>query len=116
MNVLLERGIIPIINENDTVTAERLTFGDNDTLSAKVAGLVDADQLVILSDIDGLYTANPKKYSHAKLLENVDEITPKIEEVAEGTGRCCRYRGNEIENRSCQNCHGLWNYNIFRKC
>jgi glutamate 5-kinase len=86
LNVLLERGIIPIINENDTVTAERLTFGDNDTLSAKVAGLVDADQLVILSDIDGLYTANPKKYSHAKLLENVDEITPKIEEVAEGTG------------------------------
>ncbi len=68
LNVLLERGIIPIVNENDTVTVDRLKFGDNDTLSAKVAGLVDADQLVILSDIDGLYNADPTKNIHAKLL------------------------------------------------
>ena len=86
LNVLLERGIIPIVNENDTVTVERLKFGDNDTLSAKVAGLVDADQLVILSDIDGLYNANPKKHSHAKLFEHVDEITPEIEAAAGGSG------------------------------
>lgn len=57
MNVLLERGIIPIINENDTVTVNRLKFGDNDTLAAKVAGLIDADMLVILSDIDDYMTA-----------------------------------------------------------
>jgi glutamate 5-kinase len=86
LNVLLERGIIPIVNENDTVSVDRLKFGDNDTLSAKVAGLVDADQLVILSDIDGLYNANPTKHTHAKLLEYVAEITPEIESAADGSG------------------------------
>ena len=86
LNVLLERGIIPIVNENDTVTVDRLKFGDNDTLSAKVAGLADADQLVILSDIDGLYNANPAKHTHAKLLEHVGEITPEIESAAGGSG------------------------------
>ncbi|MBH0174956.1 glutamate 5-kinase [Fictibacillus sp. 23RED33] len=82
INVLLDRGIIPIVNENDTVTVERLKFGDNDTLSAKVAGLVDADQLIILSDIDGLYTDDPRKNPDAKLLTKVSEITPEIEESA----------------------------------
>ncbi|RBW70740.1 glutamate 5-kinase [Bacillus taeanensis] len=82
INVLLERGIIPIINENDTVTADRLKFGDNDTLSAKVAALVNADQLIILSDIDGLYNDDPRKNPNAKLLEEVNEITPEIEASA----------------------------------
>ncbi len=82
INVLLERGIIPIVNENDTITIDRLKFGDNDTLSAKVAGLVDADQLIILSDIDGLYDDDPRKNENAQLLENVHEITPEIEAVA----------------------------------
>ncbi|MFD1359814.1 glutamate 5-kinase [Fictibacillus halophilus] len=82
INVLLDRGIIPIVNENDTVTVERLKFGDNDTLSAKVAGLVDADQLIILSDIDGLYTEDPRKNPEAKLLTKVSEITPEIEDSA----------------------------------
>lgn len=86
LNVLLERGIIPIVNENDTVTIDRLKFGDNDTLSAKVAGLVDADQLVILSDIDGLYNADPTMNSHAILLEHVNRITAEIEEAAGGSG------------------------------
>ena len=86
LNVLLERGIIPIVNENDTVTVDRLKFGDNDTLSAKVAGLVDADQLIILSDIDGLYNANPTEHTHARLLEYVGEITPEIESAAGGSG------------------------------
>ncbi|RDI45956.1 glutamate 5-kinase [Falsibacillus pallidus] len=82
INVLLERGIIPIVNENDTVTVERLKFGDNDTLSAKVAGLVDADMLMILSDIDGLYDADPRKNPNAELLTRVDQITPEIENAA----------------------------------
>ncbi|MBM7584079.1 glutamate 5-kinase [Bacillus pakistanensis] len=82
INVLLERGIIPIVNENDTVTIDRLKFGDNDTLSAKVAGLVDADQLIILSDIDGLYDSDPRKNPNAKLLKEVNEITEDIEEMA----------------------------------
>ena len=86
LNVLLERGIIPIVNENDTVTVDRLKFGDNDTLSAKVAGLVDAHQLIILSDIEGLYNADPSKNIDAKLMENVHEITPEIEAAAGGSG------------------------------
>lgn len=86
LNVLLERGIIPIVNENDTLSTERLNFGDNDTLAAKVAGLVDADQLVILSDIDGLYDKNPIAHRDAKLIEHVSEITEEIENAAGGSG------------------------------
>ncbi|KGP73287.1 glutamate 5-kinase [Pontibacillus yanchengensis] len=86
INVLLERGIIPIVNENDTITMDFLKFGDNDTLSAKVAGLVDADQLVILSDIEGLYDDNPNTNPDASLIERVHEITPEIEAVAGDAG------------------------------
>ncbi|MEI1421625.1 glutamate 5-kinase [Bacillus cabrialesii] len=86
MNVLLERGIIPIINENDTVTVNRLKFGDNDTLAAKVAGLIDADMLVILSDIDGLYDGNPRANPEAKRIQRVSEITPDIEACAGDPG------------------------------
>ncbi len=86
MNVLLKRGIIPIINENDTVTVNRLKFGDNDTLSAKVAGLIDANLLTILSDIDGLYDANPRKTPDAALVREVNEITPEIEASAGDAG------------------------------
>ncbi|TFE03362.1 glutamate 5-kinase [Jeotgalibacillus sp. R-1-5s-1] len=82
INVLLERGIVPIVNENDTVTTDRLRFGDNDTLSAKVAGLVDSDQLIILSDIDGLYNDDPRKNPEAELLPEVTEITQDIEDMA----------------------------------
>lgn len=82
MQVLLERGVVPIVNENDTITINQLKFGDNDTLSAKVAGLVEADQLIILSDIDGLYDDNPRSNPHANLLEVVYDITPEIEEAA----------------------------------
>ncbi|RPK14659.1 Glutamate 5-kinase [Priestia endophytica] len=85
-SILLERGIVPIVNENDTVTVDRLKFGDNDTLSAKVAGLVNADLLIILSDIDGLYDDNPHNNQDAKLLRTVDKITPEIEAAAGGSG------------------------------
>ncbi|UII54452.1 glutamate 5-kinase [Cytobacillus spongiae] len=86
IHVLLERGIIPIVNENDTVTIDRLKFGDNDTLAAKVAGLIQSDQLIILSDINGLYDADPRKNRDAKLLENVYHITPEIEAGAGDSG------------------------------
>jgi glutamate 5-kinase len=86
MNVLLERGITPIINENDTVTVNRLKFGDNDTLAAEVAILADADMLIILSDIDGLYNADPREKHKAVRLERVQEITPKIEAAAGDSG------------------------------
>ncbi|WP_132744765.1 glutamate 5-kinase [Scopulibacillus darangshiensis] len=86
INVLLERGIVPIVNENDTVTIDRLKFGDNDSLSAKVAGLVEADQLIILSDIDGLYDADPRENKNASLVKHVDEITNDIEASAGDSG------------------------------
>ncbi|MEA3485704.1 MAG: glutamate 5-kinase, partial [Candidatus Aerophobetes bacterium] len=66
---LLKLNIIPIVNENDTVAVEEIKFGDNDTLSALVAGLVDANLLIIFSDVKGLYTADPKKDAEAKLIK-----------------------------------------------
>jgi len=83
---ILEYGMIPIINENDVVAVEELKFGDNDTLSALVAGLVDADLLLILSDIEGLYTADPRHDERAALIRQVTEITPEIEALAGGAG------------------------------
>ena len=86
MDRLLQLGAIPIINENDTVAVDELVIGDNDTLSAVVASAVRADLLVILSDIDGLYTANPKTDPTATLVSDVREITPEIIATAGGSG------------------------------
>ena len=83
---LLELGCIPIINENDTVATEELGIGDNDTLAAIVSVNIDADLLVLLSDIDGLYTADPHKDTNAKLIKSVEEITPEIIALAGGKG------------------------------
>ena len=75
---LLEMGALPIVNENDTVATEEIKVGDNDTLSALVATSVEADLLILLSDIDGLYTADPHKDKSARLLSVVERITPEI--------------------------------------
>lgn len=83
---LLSRGILPIINENDTVSVEELTFGDNDMLSALVSGLVHADQLIILTDINGLYDRNPTVNKGAKRFHHLNEITDEILQLAKGTG------------------------------
>lgn len=83
---LLERGILPIINENDTVSVEELTFGDNDMLSALVSGLVHADQLIILTDINGLYDANPRTNPLAKKIDYLPEVTDDLLKAAEGAG------------------------------
>lgn len=82
---LLRLGVTPIINENDTVAYEEIKFGDNDTLAALVAGLIDADLLIVLSDIDGLYTSDPRDDETAQLIKVVEEITPEIIEQAGGT-------------------------------
>lgn len=82
---LLEYKAIPIINENDTVAVEELCFGDNDRLSAMVAGIVHADLLIILTDVDGLYTANPKTHPEAHLIEEVEDIA-KVKGLADGAG------------------------------
>ncbi|MFH1806957.1 MAG: glutamate 5-kinase [Pseudomonadota bacterium] len=78
LNALLGRGAIPLINENDTVATEEIRFGDNDRLGAKVAHMISADTLVLLSDIDGLYTADPRKNPDATLIPVVRDLTPEI--------------------------------------
>ncbi len=83
---LLQLGAIPIINENDTVACEEYSLGDNDTLAALVAQCCGADLVVLLSDIDGLYTADPHSDPHARLIPVVEEITPEIEMLAGGAG------------------------------
>ena len=83
---LLKNRVIPIVNENDVVALDELKIGDNDNMSALVAGIVDADLVVILSDVDGLYTANPQTHPDAKLVSIVSDITPEIEASAGGVG------------------------------
>jgi glutamate 5-kinase len=83
---LLNLGVVPIINENDTVVTDEIKFGDNDTLGALVANLVDADCLVILTDQTGLYTADPRKDANAQLLSSVTAGDAYLEEIAGGAG------------------------------
>src|SRR6201993_1732432 len=82
LNQLLALGAVPVINENDTVATAEIRFGDNDRLAARVAQMVSADTLVLLSDIDGLYTADPRKDRAAVLIPEVRELTPEIEAMA----------------------------------
>jgi glutamate 5-kinase len=84
ITTLLHLGAVPIINENDTVATAEIRYGDNDRLSARVATMVEADCLVLLSDVDGLYTAPPGRVADARHLPLVEEITPKIEAMAGG--------------------------------
>lgn len=86
LNTLLEIGTVPVINENDTVAAAEIKVGDNDRLAARVAQMASADALVIFSDIDGLYTADPRKDSTATLIPVVTKLTPEIEATAGGSG------------------------------
>lgn len=86
LKTLLGMGAIPVINENDTVATAEIRFGDNDRLAARVAGMIEADVLVLLSDIDGLYTANPRQDSAARLIAEVRTITPDIEAMAGQAG------------------------------
>lgn len=83
---LLSFGIIPVVNENDTVATDEIKFGDNDQIAALVSGLIDAERLIILSDVEGLYSEDPRKKTVSKIIPFVDEITPEIEAVAGGAG------------------------------
>jgi len=76
---LFEYGVTPIVNENDTVVVDEIRFGDNDNLSALVTNLVEADMLIILSDVDGLYDKDPSEHSDAQLIPIVERVTPSIE-------------------------------------
>lgn len=87
LDTLLEnKNVIPLINENDTVATAEIRFGDNDRLSARVAQMAGADLLILLSDIDGLYSADPRKNDTASFIEVVPHITPEIEAMAGGAG------------------------------
>ena len=82
LDTLLKLKAVPIINENDTVATAEIRFGDNDRLAARVAQMISADALVLLSDIDGLYTADPRSHPHATHIKEVLDITPEIEAMA----------------------------------
>ena len=92
---LFEFGAIPVINENDSIAVEEIVFGDNDTLSAMVAKLVNADALIILSDIDGLYSGNPREDESAYLIPVVEEITDELMSIA-GTKGSTRGTGGMV--------------------
>lgn len=86
LSSLIKLKVIPIINENDSVSVEEIEFGDNDTLSALVAGMCKADLLVLMSDIEGLYNKDPRKFDDAYLIDTVIEITDEIRNGAGGAG------------------------------
>ena len=92
---LFECGAIPVINENDSIAVEEIVFGDNDTLSAMVAKLVNADALIILSDIDGLYSGNPREDENAYLIPVVEEISDELMAIA-GTKGSTRGTGGMV--------------------
>ena len=99
---LLELGALPILNENDTIATEEIVIGDNDTLAAIVAESVRADLLVLLSDIDGLYTADPHADTDAKLISRVEAITPEILALAGESGSCLGTGGMATKLRAAQ--------------
>ena len=106
LNRLLELEALPIINENDTVATDEIVIGDNDTLAAIVAESVGADKLILLSDIDGLYTADPHKDPNAKLLDFVSEITDEIRALGGGSAGSQGTGGMATKLRAAEICLG----------
>ncbi|MGD0154418.1 MAG: glutamate 5-kinase [Thermacetogeniaceae bacterium] len=94
---LLNQGVVPVVNENDTVAVEEIRFGDNDTLAAHVACLVDADLVILLTDRDGFYTRDPSQGRGGELLPEIAEITPEIEALAGGRGSALATGGMETK-------------------
>ena len=86
IHALLDIGAVPVINENDTVATQELRYGDNDRLAARVAAMISADCLLLLSDIDGLYSANPQEDKDAEFIAHIEHITPEIAAMAGGSG------------------------------
>lgn len=97
---LLEFSVIPVINENDTVATEEIEFGDNDTLSARIAASIKADLLVLLSDIEGLYTKDPRRNTDAVLIPEVRELTDEIMALGEGAGSALGTGGMQTKLRA----------------
>ena len=89
MFTLIDEGVIPVINENDSVSVDEIKIGDNDTLAAYVSRLVDADLLILMSDIDGLYTDDPRKNPNARFIHTVGKIGRGLENMAKGASSDC---------------------------
>ena len=106
---LVDEGIVPIINENDTVCVEQIKIGDNDTLAAYSASLWNADLLILLSDIDGIYNKNPKDYDDAQLLERVKDIDKLLEEIEIGSSNSFGTGGIETKKEAARivNSYGI---------
>ncbi|MBR5241891.1 MAG: glutamate 5-kinase [Clostridia bacterium] len=100
MTRLIELGVIPIVNENDTIATEEIVFGDNDSLAARVAVSIEADLLILLSDIDGLYTADPRTHADATLIGEVKELTDEIMALGGGAGSALGTGGMETKLRA----------------
>lgn len=100
LRTLIELGVIPVINENDTVVTDEIRFGDNDTLAALVANLVEADLLVILTDRDGMFTADPRSNPDAKLINEARADDPALDAVAGGTGGALGRGGMQTKLRA----------------
>ena len=102
MATLLGLGAMPVINENDTVATDEIRFGDNDRLGARVAEMITADTLVLLSDIDGLYTGDPRSDASATFIPEIREITPEIEAMAgvAGVRDVERRHGDQADGRA----------------
>lgn len=109
INELLKMGIIPVINENDTVSTHEIEFGDNDTLSAAVATMINADLLIILSDINGMYTSDPRKNEEATLINEVFEFDNMIESYVFGTASAFGTGGMSSKIIAAKHCmeHGV---------
>lgn len=101
---LLELGVIPVINENDSVSTFEMGIGDNDTLAAIVAQNINADKLVLMSDIDGLYSADPHKNKDASLIPLVEKITPELQAFATGAGSSLGTGGMATKIRAAEMC------------
>lgn len=101
---LLDLGVLPIINENDTIATDEIRVGDNDTLSALVAAEIQADKLILLSDIDGLYTADPRKDRSATRIPRVDTIDERILALAGGEGSALGTGGMKTKLHAAQIC------------
>ena len=81
LKIYLSLGFIPIVNENDTIATTEIKYGDNDRLASRVAQITDADTLILLSDVDGLYTKNPKIFKDAKLIKKVDDLKKDLKKI-----------------------------------
>ena len=109
LNQLLRMRILPVVNENDTISTVEIQFGDNDNLSAQVAALIGADLLIILSDVDGFYPEDPSENPEAKLISEILEITPEIEQSAHGSASSFGRGGMSTKINAAKICqeHGI---------